>query len=123
MTEMIRLGELLKDEVDHKNTIIEESNRTLTNLRKVLEETYFDKKDNYLFVLKQNLKDDKGQKIDTIVFVNDLNQLISEIDKSTLFLEYPDFRILRRHLSWFTCIFQKNKEYIQDIRVCRSDLE
>jgi hypothetical protein len=73
-------------------------------------------------VLKENLKDDKWQKIDTIIFVNDLNRLISEIDKSTLFLEYPDFRVLRRHLTWFTCIFQKNKEYLQDIRVCRSEL-
>ncbi len=122
MTEMIRLGELLKNDTEHRETIVEESNRALANLRKVLEETYFDKKDDYLFVLKENLKDDKGQKIDTIVFVNDLNQLISQIDKSSLFLEYPDFRILRRHLSWFTCIFQKNKEYLQDIRVCRGEL-
>jgi hypothetical protein len=123
MTEMIRLGELLKDSTENKETIVGESNRALAQLRKVLEETYFDKKDNYLFVLKENLKDDKGQKIDTIIFVNDLNQLITEIDKSTLFLEYPDFRILRRHLSWFTCIFLKNKEYLSDIRVCRGSLE
>ncbi len=122
MTEMIRLWESLKDDIEHKETIIAESNKTLANLRKVLEETYFDKKDDYLFVLKENLKDEKGQKIDTIIFVNDLNQLISEIDKSNLFTEYPDFRVLRRHLSWFTCIFQKNKEYLQDIRVCRSEL-
>lgn len=122
MTEMIRLGELLKNNPENKETIVEESNRALSNLRKVLETTYFDKKDDYLFVLKENLKDDKGQKIDTMIFVNDLNQLISEIDKSSLFLEYPDFRILRRHLSWFTCIFLKNKEYLEDIRVCRGDL-
>ncbi len=122
MTEMIRLGELLKNDIEHKDAIIEESNKALSNLRKVLEESYFDKKDDYLFVLKQNLKDEKWQKIDTIIFVNDLNQLISEIDKSTLFLEYPDFRVLRRHLSWFTCIFQKNAEYLQDIRICRGEL-
>lgn len=122
MTEMIRLWEILKDDTEHKDTIIEESNKALANLRKVLEETYFDKKDNYLFVLKENLKDDKWQKIDTAIFVNDLNQLISEIDKSTLFREYPDFRVLRRHLSWFTCIFQKNREYLKDIRVCRWEL-
>ncbi len=119
MTEMIRLGEALKDHPEHKITIVEESNRALSQLRKVLEETYFDKKDNYLFVLKEDLKDENGRKIDTLIFVNDLNRLIAEVDKSTLFLEYPDFRILRRHLTWFTCIFLKNKEYIQDIRVCR----
>jgi len=122
MAEMIRLGELLKNNPENKETIVEESNSALSNLRKVLETTYFDKKDDYLFVLKENLRDDKGQKIDTMIFVNDLNQLISEIDKSSLFLEYPDFRILRRHLSWFTCIFSKNKEYLEDIRVCRGEL-
>jgi hypothetical protein len=123
MTEMIRLGDLLKESQENKVDIVEESNRTLSQLRKVLEETYFDKKDNYLFVLKEDLKDERGQKIDTLIFVNDLNQLIDEIDKSSLFLEYPDFRILRRHLTWFTCIFLKNKEYLSDIRVCRSLLE
>lgn len=56
---MIRLGELLKNDVEHKDAIIEESNKALSNLRKVLEESYFDKKDDYLFVLKQNLKDEK----------------------------------------------------------------
>lgn len=59
MTEMIRLGELLKNDIEHKDAIIEESNKALSNLRKVLEESYFDKKDDYLFVLKQNLKDEK----------------------------------------------------------------
>jgi len=122
MTEMIRLWEFLKDDAEHKEVIVEESTKALANLGKVLEETYFNKKDNYLFVLKEDLKDEKWQKIDTAIFVNDLNQLISEIDKSTLFLEYPDFQILRRHLSWFTCIFEKNKDYLQDIRVCRWEL-
>lgn len=122
MTEMVRLGNILEKDSEHKEIIIEESNRALSSLRKVLEESYFDKLDSYLFVLKKDLKDDKGQKIDTVVFVNDLNQLIAEIDTSTLFLEYPDFRVLRRHLAWFTCIFQKNKEYIQDRRVCRGEI-
>ncbi len=121
MTEMIRLGEILKSG-EHKETIIAESNAALSNLTKVLEETYFDTKEDYIFVLKQNLKDENGQNLDTKIFVNDLNALIVEIDKSTLFLEYPDFRILRRHLVWFTCIFSKNKEYLQDIRICRSEL-
>lgn len=122
MTEMIRLGEILKNTPWNKEIILEESNRALANLRSILETTYFDKKDDYLFVLKENLRDDKSQKIDTMTFVTDLNQLISEVDKSTLFLEYPDFRVLRRHLSWFTCIFAKNKEYLEDIRVCRWEL-
>lgn len=122
MTEMVRLGNALEKKPEYRTSIVEESNRALSNLRKVLEESYFDKQDDYLFVLKKDLKDEKWQKIDTIVFVNDLNQLIAEIDKSNLFLEYPDFRILRRHLSWFTCIFQKNKEYLEDVRVCRSEL-
>jgi len=121
MTEMVRLGEILKNS-EHKKIIIEESNAALSNLKKVLEETYFEKKEDYIFVLKQNLKDENGKNLDTKIFVNDLNSLIVEIDRSTLFLEYPDFRILRRHLVWFTCIFGKNKEYLQDIRICRSEV-
>jgi len=121
MTEMVRLGEILKSG-EHKKTIIEESNLALSNLKKILEETYFDTREGYIFILKKNLKDENGQDLDTKIFVNDLNSLIIEIDKSTLFLEYPDFRILRRHLVWFTCIFGKNNEYLQDIRICRSEV-
>ena len=119
MTEMVRIGEILKSG-EHKKTIAEESNMALASLKKILEETYFDKKEDYIFVLKQNLQDETGTNLDTKIFVNDLNSLIIEIDKSTLFLEYPDFRILRRHLVWFTCLFEKNKEYLQDIRICRA---
>jgi len=49
----------LKNEIEYREVIVAESNKALANLRKVLEETYFDKKDDYLFVLKENLKDDK----------------------------------------------------------------
>jgi hypothetical protein len=58
MSEMIRIGEILKNS-ENKSVIITESNNAISNLRKVLEESYFDKKDNYLFVLKNNLKDEK----------------------------------------------------------------
>lgn len=121
MAEMIRLGEILKD-VGHKDDILKESNNTLSNLKTILEQTYFDKKEGYLYVLKEWLKDEKGQDIDTSVFVDDLNKLIGEIDHSTLFLEYPNFRYLRRHLVWFTCIFEKNQAYVGDIRICRSEI-
>ncbi|MFA6079869.1 MAG: hypothetical protein WC753_00080 [Candidatus Gracilibacteria bacterium] len=121
MTEMIRLGEILKSG-EHQDAIVKASNDALSHLKKVLEDTYFEKQDDYVFVLKQNLKDSSGQNLDTKIFVNDLNALVVEIDKSTLFLEYPDFRILRRHLVWFTCIFSKNQEYLQDIRICRAEV-
>lgn len=122
MKEMVRSGEFLKNNLEYRDEIITESNKAIWNLRKVLEERYFDKKDNYLYVLKEDLKDEKWQKINTIIFVSDLNNLISEIDSSSLFTEYVDFNVVKRHLIWFTCIFKKNKEYIQDIRVCRESL-
>lgn len=121
MSEMIRIGEILKDG-ENKVEIITESNNAISNLRKVLEDSYFDKKDNYLFVLKDNLKNERWENINPTVFVDDLKKLILEIDKSTLFTEYPDFRRLRRHLSWFLCIFEKNKAYVDDIRVCRIEV-
>ncbi len=121
MSEMIRIGEILKNG-ENKAAIVTESNNAISNLKKVLEESYFDKKDNYLFVLKNDLKNEKWENINPTVFVDDLKKLILEIDQSTLFTEYPDFRRLRRHLSWFLCIFEKNKEYIDDIRVCRIEI-
>lgn len=97
----------------------------LANLRNLLENTYFTKKE-YLFILRGDLLDDKGKAIDTQVFVDDLQSLILQIDKSELFVvpdgdkAKEDMAVLRGQLKWFTCIFSKNEAYVQNPRVCRT---
>lgn len=55
--------------------------QALSNLKHILENTYFTKKE-YWFVLRKDLVDDEGNAIKNQVFINDLQELIKQIDSS-----------------------------------------
>lgn len=129
MREMIRVWEAIntaKETTDDARVTLKKTAlEALANLRNLLENTYFTKKE-YLFILRGDLLDDKGKAIDTQVFVDDLQSLILQIDKSELFVvpdgdkAKEDMAVLRGQLKWFTCIFSKNEAYVQNPRVCRT---
>lgn len=130
MREMIRVGEAIntaKETSDEARVTLKKTAlEALANLRNLLENTYFTKKE-YLFVLRGDLLDEKGKSIDTQVFVDDLQSLIKQIDKSALFVvpdsdtkAKEDMVVLQGQLKWFTCIFSKNEAYVQNPRVCRT---
>ncbi len=130
MREMIRVGEAIntaKETSDEARVTLKKTAlEALANLRNLLENTYFTKKE-YLFVLRGDLLDEKGKSIDTQVFVDDLESLIKQIDKSALFVvpnsdtkAKEDMVVLQGQLKWFTCIFSKNEAYVQNPRVCRT---
>ena len=87
MREMIRIGEaLLLDTNTSESTRAELTStaiESLTNLRNLLENAYFTKKE-YWFVLRTDLVDGQGKAIDTAVLIRDLQGLIEEIDRSAL---------------------------------------
>lgn len=84
---MIRIGEALRIAPDvsseAKNTLSKTAIDSLTNLRNLLENAYFTKKE-YLFVLRSDLVDSEGKSIQTDVMIKDLQALITQIDKSAL---------------------------------------
>lgn len=75
MKEMIRVGESLRTSPDisndTKNTLTKAALESLSNLRNLLENAYFIKKE-YLFVLRSDLVDTEGKTIQTESMVEDL---------------------------------------------------
>lgn len=128
MREMIRIGDTLSNAAtttpDERATFKKTALESLTNLRSILENTYFIKKD-YLFLLRSDLVDSEGKPIQTQVFVDDLQSLVSQVDSSTLFQDTgttgtSQVQLIRGQLAWFTCILSKNATYIKNPRVCRT---
>lgn len=126
--EMIRIGDSLQRSPDTdeetKKTLTKNAVDSLTNLKDILENTYFTKKE-YWFVLRDDLVDDDGNAIKNQVFINDLQDLIKQIGGSGLILnpwaEYEEkLRIIRAQLAWFNCIFSRNEEYVGNPRICRT---
>ncbi len=125
MKEMIRIGETLRTAPDisaeGKANLSKTAIDSLTNLRNLLENAYFTKKE-YLFILRSDLVDSEGKTIQTDVMINDLQALITQIDKSALLQSNSggtDLQVIRGQLSWFNCIFSRNTEYMANPRVCR----
>jgi hypothetical protein len=87
MREMIRIGQELMLDKDTseaiKNTLTNTAVESLRNLRNLLENAYFTKKE-YWFVLRTDLVDGQGKAIQTDRLIQDLQGLIEEIDKSAL---------------------------------------
>lgn len=84
---MIRIGDTLQRSRDvpeeTQKALAKNAIESLTNLKNILENTYFTKKD-YWFVLRNDLVDDEGNTIKNYVFINDLQALITQIDSSGL---------------------------------------
>jgi len=68
---------------DQKATLSKTAIDSLANLRNLLENAYFTKKE-YLFILRSDLVDSEGKAIQADVMINDLQALINQIDKSAL---------------------------------------
>ncbi len=125
MREMIRIGEALRTapdiSPDAKVKLSTTALASLTNLRNLLENAYFTKKE-YLFILRSDLVDSEGKSIQTDVMIKDLQALITQIDKSALLQSNSgssDIQVIRGQLLWFNCIFSRNAEYMANPRVCR----
>ena len=128
MREMIRIGETLRMapdiSADQKATLSKTAIDSLANLRNLLENAYFTKKE-YLFILRSDLVDSEGKAIQADVMINDLQALINQIDKSALIQSgagWANLQTIRWQLSWFNCIFSRNTEYMANPRVCRVTL-
>lgn len=117
MGEMIRIGDLLMQK-NNDTEIRSQTQDALTQLHTLLESTYFTKRDQF-FVLKEDLLSENWSILSGWELASDLRALIAKIDNSHLFDDLPDFETIRGQLVWFTCIFEKNAEYVRDIRVCR----
>jgi len=126
--EMIRIGDLLQKSQDipepTKKALAKNAIESLSNLKNILENTYFTKKE-YWFVLRTDLVDDEGNTIKNYIFVNDLQELIKQIDSSA-FIQWSDISsqknlpLIRAQLAWFNCIFSRNDEYVNNPRICRT---
>lgn len=126
--EMMRIGDVLQ----RSNSISEEERQMLTrdatesliNLKNILENTYFTKKE-YWFVLRTDLVDSDGKSVQNQVLINDLQELIKQIDVSGLMqadsIEGKEgLPVIRAQLAWFNCIFSRNAEYVTNPRICRT---
>lgn len=109
---------------DVRQTLTKSAIESLSNLKSILENTYFTKKE-YWFVLRDDLLDAEGNAIQNQVFINDLQELIKQMDTSAL-IQNPgseneeNLRVIRAQLAWFNCIFSKNEEYVTNPRICRT---
>lgn len=87
MREMIRIGETLRMapdiSADQKATLSKTAIDSLANLRNLLENAYFTKKE-YLFILRSDLVDSEGKAIQADVMINEHQALMNQIDKSAL---------------------------------------
>ena len=129
MREMIRIGEALMAAKDTpetvRSTLTSTGIESLRNLKNLLENAYFTKKE-YWFVLRTDLLDSQWKAIETESLTKDLQGLIEEIDRSPLLKTSPsgqntqnDLATIRGQLAWFRCIFNRNAEYVANPRVCR----
>lgn len=126
--EMIRIWDVLQRSPDItddvRQTLTKSAIESLSNLKNILENTYFTKKE-YWFVLRDDLLDAEGNAIQNQVFINDLQELIKQMDASAL-IQNPgseneeNLRVIRAQLAWFNCIFSKNEEYVTNPRICRT---
>ncbi len=126
--EMIRIGDSLQNSPDVaedvRKSLTKNAIESLSNLKIILENTYFTKKE-YWFVLRDDIQDTEGNAIQNQVFINDLQALIKQIDTSWL-MQKPgseneeNLRVIRAQLSWFNCIFSRNDEYVGNPRICRT---
>lgn len=126
--EMIRIGDTLQRSPETaeetKKALTKNAVDSLSNLKNILENTYFTQKE-YWFILRDDLVDDDGNAINNQVFINDLQDLIKQIDSSGLIrnpgAEHEEnLRIIRAQLLWFNCIFSRNEEYVGNPRICRT---
>ena len=82
---MIRIGDDLRSSPattdDEKKILTREAITSLSNLKNVLENTYFIKKE-YWFVLRDDLLGTDGKAIQNKVFISDLQALIAHIQTS-----------------------------------------
>jgi|GEM_PF-4712019 len=85
--EMIRIGETLQRSSDipseTRTLLAKNAIESLSNLKNILENTYFTQKE-YWFVLRKDIIDIEGNAIQNQVFINDLQELIKQIDSSSL---------------------------------------
>jgi hypothetical protein len=128
--EMIRIWDVLQNStnvsVDVSKTLTNSAIESLSNLKSILENTYFTKKE-YWFVLRDDLEDEEGNTIQNQVFINDLQDLIRQIDTSWLIQNSSseneaNLRVIRAQLAWFSCIFVRNDEYVKNTRICRTTI-
>lgn len=126
--EMIRIGDNLYRSgdlsEDAKKTLANNAITSLSNLKDILQNTYFTQKE-YWFVLRDDLVDNEGNTIKNQTFINELQDLIQQIDSSTLLYQSDvstgeELRVLRAQLAWFNCIFSRNEEYVKNPRICRT---
>jgi hypothetical protein len=126
--EMIRIWETLQRSSDisseERTSLAKNAIESLSNLKNILENTYFTQKE-YWFVLRKDLVDDEWNAIQSQVFINDLQELIKQIDGSSLIhstdpKQEEDLRVIRAQLVWFNCIFSRNDEYVTNPRICRT---
>ncbi len=125
--EMIRIGDILQRSPDiseeTRKALGKNAIESLTNLKNILENTYFTQKE-YWFVLRDDLVDSDGKTIKNQVFINDLQELIKQVDSSVLIQSSrgndDNLRIIRAQLIWFNCIFSRNDEYVNNPRICRT---
>lgn len=126
--EMIRIGDNLYRSgdlsEDAKKTLANNAITSLSNLKDILQNTYFTQKE-YWFVLRDDLVDNEGNTIKNQTFINELQDLIQQMDSSTLLYQSnvstgEDLRVLRAQLAWFNCIFSRNEEYVKNPRICRT---
>lgn len=125
--EMLRMSDILSKSNTvteiQKSTLITESLEGLQNVKNLLENTYFIKK-NYWYVLRTDLLDNEWKPLSTDILTDDLNGIINQVDSSILFLSaIPDEKeklwLIRAQLVWFKCIFEKNEAYVNNPRICR----
>jgi len=127
MREMIRIGDTLSSDPtttpDERTILKKTALDSLANLKGILENTYFTKRD-YLYILRSDLVDSEGKSIQTDVFVEDLQSLVRQVDSSSLFETSNsgsmELQTIRGQLAWFTCILGKNAAYVKNPRVCRT---
>lgn len=124
---MIRIGDTLQRSPDiseeTRKALAKNAIESLTNLKNILENTYFTQKE-YWFVLRDDLVDSDGKTIKNQVFINDLQELIKQVDSSVLIQSSRDgddnLSVIRAQLVWFNCIFSRNDEYVNNPRICRT---
>lgn len=127
--EMMRIGDVLQRSNDiseeERQMLSRDATASLVNLKNILENTYFTKKE-YWFVLRNDLVDSDGKSIQSQVFINDLQELIKQMDTSGL-MQSGNTReageslpVVRAQLAWFNCIFSRNAEYVTNPRICRT---
>lgn len=126
--EMIRIWDVLQWSPDIaedvRKSLSKSAVESLSNLKSILENTYFTKKE-YWFVLRDDIFDSEGNIIQNQVFINDFQAFIQQLESSRLILnpgseDQDKLSTVRAQLVWFNCIFSRNDEYVVNPRICRT---